>query len=231
MTTRPRPYTSPEAHPPTPFSRAIGQSRYIVLLAVASVLLVAVALFLIGVVQAGTGIWRAVETVAAGEFAATPLTVSFLEIVSTMLKAVVFYIIGVGLYSLFIAPLNLTLSLGVETLHDLEEKIVSVVVVILAVTFLEHFIRWDKPLETLYFGAALGIVVAALVFFQRSSHIAKEAQQAKAPDVTARAKKELFEEDNEQHIISEDEIEGDRKTDPDKNADEKEKQKAPSELA
>ena len=45
-------------------------------------------------------------------------------------------VIGVGLYSLFIAPLNLTVSLGVETLSDLESKVLSVVVVIMAVTFL-----------------------------------------------------------------------------------------------
>jgi uncharacterized membrane protein YqhA len=198
----------PAAKPPTPLSRTIGQSRFIVMLAVISVLLVAAVLFLIGVVQAATGIWHAILTVSDGKFAATTLTIEFLEIVSTMLKAVVFYIIGVGLYSLFIAPLNLTVSLGVETLNDLEDKIVSVVIVILAVTFLEHFVRWEKPLETLQFGGALAAVVFALVFFQRYSHQAKEAQQAKNPDITARAKKELFEEDTEQHTISQDELDG-----------------------
>lgn len=196
------------SRPPTPFSRFIGQSRFIVLLAVISVLLVAVALFLLGVIQAVTGIWGAVTAVAGRHFEATTLTIQFLEIVSTMLKAVVFYIIGVGLYSLFIAPLNLTVSLGVETLNDLEDKIVSVVIVILAVTFLEHFVHWDQPLETLEFGAALAVVVGALVFFQRHSHQAKTAQQEKNPDVTARAKKELFEEDTEQHAISTAELDG-----------------------
>ncbi|GGR03104.1 YqhA family protein [Deinococcus ruber] len=187
--------------PPTPFSRAIGQSRFIVLLAVISVLLVAIALFLLGVLQALSGIWDAVQAVASGHFAATSLTIQFLEIVSTMLKAVVFYIIGVGLYSLFIAPLNLTVSLGVETLNDLEDKIVSVVIVILAVTFLEHFVHWDEPLQTLEFGAALALVVGSLVFFQRYSHQAKEAQQDRAPAVTARARQQLFEEDTEQQSI------------------------------
>jgi uncharacterized membrane protein YqhA len=199
---------APPSRPPTPFSRAIGQSRFIVLLAVISVLLVAVALFLLGVIQALSGIWGAITAVSSGHFEATDLTIQFLEIVSTMLKAVVFYIIGVGLYSLFIAPLNLTVSLGVETLNDLEDKIVSVVIVILAVTFLEHFVHWDKPLETLQFGGALALVVGALVFFQRYSHQAKEAQQSKNPDVTARAKKQLFEEDTEQHVISADELQG-----------------------
>lgn len=67
---------------------------------------------------------------------------------------------------------------------------------------------WEKPLETLQFGGALAVVVGALVFFQRHSHSAKEAQQAKSPDITARAKKELFEEDSEQHTISQDELQG-----------------------
>lgn len=202
-----------DSRPLTPFSRAIGQSRFIVLLAVISVLLVAVALFLIGVVQALSGIWNAAVAVSDGQFNASNLTIVFLEIVSTMLEAVVFYIIGVGLYSLFIAPLNLTVSLGVETLNDLEDKIVSVVIVILGVTFLGHFVRWDEPLETLQFGAALALVVGALVFFQRYSRQAKEAQQANNPDVTARAKKELFEQDTEQHVVSQAELEGRTKSD------------------
>ncbi|PYE55683.1 putative membrane protein YqhA [Deinococcus yavapaiensis KR-236] len=205
-----RPESRPAARnagtPPTALSHIIGRSRFIVIVAVVAVMLVAVSLFLLGVVQAAQGVWGAWREVLSGNFQATTLTVEFLEIVSTMLKAVVFYIIGVGLYSLFIAPLNLTLSLGVETLSDLESKVVSVVIVILAVTFLEHFIRWEEPLETLQFGGALASVVFALVFFQRYSHKVKEEQQTHNPDAQARAQKELFEKDNEERVIRDDEI-------------------------
>ncbi|AFZ69131.1 YqhA family protein [Deinococcus peraridilitoris] len=194
--------------PPTPFSRAVGQSRFIVLLAVIAVMLVAVSLFLLGTVQAAYSVWSAWSEVVGGKLNSTDLTVEFLEIVSVMLKAVVFYIIGVGLYSLFIAPLNLTVSLGVETLNDLESKVVSVVIVIMSITFLEHFIRWTEPIETLQFGVAFAVVVAALVFFQRYSHRAKEDQQAHHPDVQERAKKELFQEDHEEHMIRPEDIEG-----------------------
>ena len=200
--------TTSSSRPATPFSRIIGQSRFIVLLAVISVMLVAAALFLIGVLQAGVGVWNAAAAVSDLKFQAANLTLVFLEIVSTMLKAVVFYIIGVGLYSLFIAPLNLTVSLGIETLNDLEDKIVSVVIVILGVTFLEHFVRWEKPLETMQFGVALAVVVLSLVYFQRYSHRAKEDQQAKNPDVATRARKELFEEDKEQQVITDDLLDG-----------------------
>ncbi len=125
-----------------------------------------------------------------------------------MLKAVVFYIVGVGLYSLFITPLNLTVSLGVETLVDLESKVVSVVVVILGVTFLEHFIQWQDPVATLQFGAAMALVIVALVLFQMYSHRTKEDQKTHNPDVQTRAKRRLFEEDREQQEIELDEVAG-----------------------
>lgn len=190
------------------FSRIIGRTRFVVLLAVVAVLLVAVSLFLLGTIQAVIGVWHAWQGVLSGELGSTDLTVEFLEIVSVMLKAVVFYIVGVGLYSLFIAPLNLTVSLGVETLVDLESKVVSVVVVILGVTFLEHFIRWEDPLATLQFGAAMALVIVSLVLFQMYSHRTKEDQKTHNPDVQARAKRRLFEEDREQQEIEPDEVSG-----------------------
>jgi uncharacterized membrane protein YqhA len=194
--------------PSAPLSRLIGQSRYVVLLAVIAVLIVALSLFLLGTFQALFGVWEAWRTFASGNINESDLTVGFLELVSLMLKAVVFYIIGVGLYSLFIAPLNLTVSLGVETLSDLETKVVSVVIVILGVTFLEHFIEWQQPLETLMFGAALALVTGSLVLFQLYAHRAKEDQKSHNPDVQARAQRELFERDHEKHTVRPEDTQG-----------------------
>lgn len=184
------------------FSRIVGRSRFIVVLAVVAVMLVAISLFLIGTIKAVVGVWHAWEGVVQGTSSNTELTVEFLEIVSLMLKAVVFYIIGVGLWSLFVAPLNITVSLGVQTLSDLESKVVSVVVVILGVTFLEHFIRWEQPLETLQFGTAMSLVVAALVFFQRYAHQAKEDQKSHRPDEQSRAQRALFDDEEERHEVA-----------------------------
>lgn len=184
------------------FSQTIGHSRFIVLLAVIAVLLVAVSLFLLGTIQAVAGVWKAWKDVFEGHVHSTRLTVEFLEIVSVMLKAVVFYIIGVGLYSLFVAPLNITISLGVETLYDLESKIVSVVVVILGVTFLQHFILWKDPLSTLQFGGAMALAVVPLVLFQRYAHKAKEEQKSHSPDEQVRAQRSMFEESDEKAEIT-----------------------------
>jgi uncharacterized membrane protein YqhA len=183
------------------FSQALGRSRYAVILAVLAVMLVALSLFLIGTFQAGVTTWHAWRDLAQGSFQSATTTVEFLEIVTVMLKAVVFYLVGVGLYSLFIRPLNITMSLGVQTLNDLETKVVSVVIVILSVTFLEHFILWKDPTSTLQFGAALALVVAALVFFQRYSHAAKEDQRAHHPDEQSQAQRAMIEEEDERAAI------------------------------
>ncbi len=200
----PTPLPSPAPLPssPAPLSRAIGRSRYIVLLSVLAVLLVSISLFLQGTVLAVQSVWTSWADLLAGHSQHSHLTLAFLEIVSIMLEAVVFYLIGVGLYSLFISPMNVTVALGVETLNDLEERVVSVIIAILAINFLEHFIQWEQPLATLEFGLALAVVVAALVAFQAFSHRATEDQKAHNPEVQTRAQRDLFHEDNEQHVIA-----------------------------
>ncbi|ADV68498.1 YqhA family protein [Deinococcus maricopensis] len=189
----------------TVLSQAIGRTRFIVLLAVVSVLLVALSLFLQGTLQAAYTIYETWSDVLRGDLGGQAVAVQSLEIVSIMLKAVVFYLIGVGLYSLFIAPLNLTSALGVESLSDLEHKVVSVVIVILGVTFLEHFVTWEKPLDTLMFGGALALVAGALVLFQRFS-AGREDMGSLPPETRLRARRELFEKDHEERAIPEGEV-------------------------
>jgi uncharacterized membrane protein YqhA len=185
----------------------IGRSRYVVLVAVVAVMLVSLSLFLLGTIGAAKLIYSSwMEFALYGEAGSTEQIVESLSIIGVMLRAVVFYIIGVGLYSLFIAPLNLTTALGMESLSDLEVKVISVVIVILAIKFLQEFVKWNQQLEIAYFGGTLAVVVAALVLFQWNSRNAKEFSKEHAPDVAKRAQKEMFEKDEEQREIKSDEI-------------------------
>lgn len=188
------------AVPDGPLAHAIGRTRFVVLLAVVAVLAVSLSLFVLGTLLAGKSIWSAWAGVFQGQLDERHLTVQSLDIVSVMLKAVVFYLIGVGLYSLFIAPLNVTVALGVETFYDLESKVVSVVIVILGITFLEHFVLWQSPVETLQHGAAMALVVGALVFFQSHTHRARE-HQAQHAQTQVRARRDLFHKDHEEHEV------------------------------
>ena len=185
----------------TKVARLIGRSRLIVLIAVFAVLVAAFSLFLLGAYLALENVYFGWKGVVSGEMKSTDLTVRFLEIVTVMLKAVFFYLIGVGLFSLFISPLNLTIALGVETLNDLETKVISVVIVIMGVHFLEQFIQWRDPLHTLQHAASLGIVVSALVFFKIFA--AREALETRRHrgGAVAQAKVEMFEHAHEEQDV------------------------------
>jgi uncharacterized membrane protein YqhA len=181
------------------FAKAIGRSRMIVIVAVIAVLLAAFSLFLLGAVIALETVYTSWHGVLAGTLGATDLTVRFLEIVSVMLKAVVFYLIGVGFYSLFISPLNLTIALGVETLNDLETKIISVVIVIMAVHFLQRYIQHDTGNDILLMAGSLSAVTIALVLFKVFAH--REAQETKRERTQAQehAREEMFHHAHEEH--------------------------------
>ncbi|MCL4798774.1 MAG: YqhA family protein [Burkholderiales bacterium] len=203
--TQPRPHGRDDAHHDSRLARLIGRSRNIILIAVAAVMICAFSLFLLGAILAAQTVWTAWSGVLAGHVGTTDLTLRFLEIVTVMLKAVFFYLIGVGFYSLFISPLNVTVALGVETLNDLETKIISVVIVIMAVSFLERFIDWQGRDEVLWSAGALGLVVAALTVFQWQTHRAGQEHKHQHPDILERAKVEMFERAHEEHEITPDE--------------------------
>jgi uncharacterized membrane protein YqhA len=188
-------------------AQGIGRSRVVVMIAVIAVMLSAISLFLLGAALAGKHIWLAWRSLFAGDLQATAVTLHFLEVVTVMLKAVFFYLIGVGLYSLFISPLNLTIALGVQTLGDLEAKIISVVIVILAVHFMERFIEDGGAQTVLLSALALAAAVVALVLFQWQAHHAAHQYEEQSGAQLERAKVELFDRSHEEHEIGEPKIE------------------------
>ncbi len=201
---------SPNSHPPfTATGRIIGRTRFIVLVPVIAVILISITLFLMGAIEGGKIIWYTGAAMIQNASAGTPgVTVEFLTVIGTLLRAVAFYVIGVGLFSLFIAPLNLTASIGIESLGDLESKVLSVVVLIMAVIFLEHFTRWESPGELMYYAGAFAMVVLALVAFQWNSRQHSEFAKAHELDSQKRARIEIFVEHKEEREIRPEEVEG-----------------------
>ena len=184
----------------------LGRSRYLVFVAVLAVMMTAFSLFLIGAIQAVDALYAAWSRVLHGEFSPHGISMSLnLNIVSTMLEAVVFYLVGVGLYSLFISPLNVAVALGIESLTDLESKVLSVIVVIMGATFLQHFVLWRDPIETLEFGGSMAMVVVSLVTLQWLGHRATEIQKSYSLRTQNRAQHEMFHESTEQHEVKSDE--------------------------
>ena len=155
---------------PHVLTRAVDATRYVVLLAVLSVVMVAMLVFLGGTLLTLGSIRTAAGIIIAGEVEGHDALVTVLGLVVVMLEAVVFYIVGIGLYSIFIQPLRLARRLGLDTLDHVESKIVSVIIVMLAVNFVENLIRTHNSMDSLLHAAAIALVVPPLVWFKRQLH-------------------------------------------------------------
>ncbi len=141
-------------------------NRVLVLVPIGGMLLVALSLALLATALAATTAWGAFQDVAAGDASTTELKTEFLGIASLTLQAVVFYLVGIGLYALFVGPVKPHRAIVPRSLADLEIKVVSVVIVILATTFLERFTENTDSGAMVELAAALALTIPALVLFQ-----------------------------------------------------------------
>ena len=138
-----------------------------------------------GVVLMGLGriVTSGVELARAGDFsakAAKTMSLAVIEIIDLFLIGSIAYIAAIGLYKLFIggADIKLPMRIKIETLTDLEDKIIGVIVAALAVAFLGHAAGGDEPAALLNYGAGIALVVAALALFMNMGNKKKEDEGA-----------------------------------------------------
>jgi uncharacterized membrane protein YqhA len=77
---------------------------------------------------------------------------------------------GIGLFELFVdrdQSISYPHWLKIRDLTDLKEKLIAAVVVVIVITFLKHIVMWENPLETLYFGGSIAIVIIAITLFSK----------------------------------------------------------------
>jgi uncharacterized membrane protein YqhA len=83
------------------------------------------------------------------------------------LIAVGLYIFAVGLYELFIGNLVLPAWLMVKTLHEVKSRLSSIIILVMAIVFLEHLVEWNDPQATLFYGIAVAVVAGGLIAFSQ----------------------------------------------------------------
>jgi uncharacterized membrane protein YqhA len=146
--------------------RVLVASRYIVLLAVISIFVAALALLLYEVIVVVGAVSEIIRVGSVSPKAAKALAVGLIEAIDVFLIAIAAYITSLGFYVLFVDD---TLArprwLEIHDLDDLKNNLVSVVIAVLAVLFLREAVGWDGSRDLLGFGASLALVVAALTFF------------------------------------------------------------------
>lgn len=153
----------------------LESSRYIVVLGIAGTFLASVALFVFGF--AGV-IYAIIDTATMHSPLAQSnlkdLSIDLIQTIDIFLLATVLYIIGMGLYELFIDDaLKLPSWLEVKTLDDLKSRLLGVVAVILPVTFLGILVDWKQGISILWVGIAVAVVMLAIAALQLTAFVKK----------------------------------------------------------
>lgn len=146
--------------------RALGAFRWLMGLAVFGCLVIGVALLVHTVVEVGVDIYHVLQKGAGTAKAGKSLAIAAIEVIDRFLLAAVAFITALGLCKLFVnARVPVPRWLEIETLDHLKDKLLRVVIVILAVVFLGQVAAWDGGYEILAVGGAIAVVVAALSYF------------------------------------------------------------------
>jgi uncharacterized membrane protein YqhA len=139
----------------------LSASRYMALLAVAALLATALAAFVWGIAASVDAIILIVSTLGRD-----PETIiAIIKVVDAFLVATAVLIFALGIYELFIGNLDLPDWIQIHTLHDLKSKLGGVLILVMAVKFLEKLVEWKNAQETLYFALAIAVVAAVLIGF------------------------------------------------------------------
>lgn len=143
--------------------RLVAWTRFIVIVPVLGLFTAAIAMVVLATVDA----FRVIASVVTMQASLKSATIGFIELADVYLLAIVLYIMALGLFELFIDDrLPLPEWLEFHHLDDLKEKLVSVIIVVLAVFFLGKVIDGGAGyLELLYLGGGIASMIGALTYF------------------------------------------------------------------
>jgi len=142
----------------------LSAARYVVLIGVIACALGALLLFVGALAQlvlvaatffTGLGTATQIKALAVNEIFLADIT----------LIATALFLVAVGLYELFISKIDLPVGVTVVSLDDLKDKLVGVIIVALAVSFLAQIAIWDGKTDLLSYGVSIALVILALGVF------------------------------------------------------------------
>lgn len=116
--------------------------------------------------MAGIETVRTILHAVGGDLEKKAAVLEFIELADVFLLATVLYIMALGLYELFIDDtIPLPTWLEIHSLDDLKQKLVGVIAVVLAVSFLGSVIKGVAARDLMAQGVGIAAVVAAMGYF------------------------------------------------------------------
>lgn len=153
------------------FEWGLVLSRGLVLIPVVVLVIAAAASFVYG---ASLFVWSAIHTIA-DPFPVGNRIGIFMLVVDLYLVGATLLISAIGLYELFISRVDpdggershLPGWLVMNDLNDLKGRVVSMLILVTAVTFVDEVVDFPSGHDILYLGIAAAVVIAALTAFLR----------------------------------------------------------------
>ncbi len=145
--------------------RLLDHARYLVLIAVAGLATTMLVTFVWSIAKSV----KLIALLLDGGWRDDLAMVDLLEVIDTYLLAIVQLIVVIGLYELFIGPLDVPPWLKARSLDDLKKSIVDVLIVFIGVKGIEGLLDAGKPLDALTYTGAVAILIAGLSLFRLRS--------------------------------------------------------------
>ena len=142
--------------------RMLGRSLAIVVVGVIGLAITAALSFGWGIAKTWDFLQLLFEDGADSDLA----VVQVLEIIDTFLLATVLVILAVGLYDLFVADIPAPAWLVFKDLGSLKSKVSDVIVLLLAIKFLEKTITTEHPLDLVWYSISVALVGGLLIVFR-----------------------------------------------------------------
>jgi len=135
------------------------KTRYLGYIGVFSLLFAALAALGWGVVKTVNAISVIITSYGKDPY----IAILLIEVVDSFLIATALYVFSVSMYELYIDKLNLPNWMLAHNLLELKDKLGGVIVLVMAVKFLEHLAEWKDPNASLFFAISVAVVSAALI--------------------------------------------------------------------
>lgn len=142
-------------------AKLLEKSRYLALIGVLALLVSALAAFAWGILKTGS----AIQLILASLGQEPTITVELIEVVDVFLIATALLIFSASLYELFIGEVALPEWMLAHDLHELKAKLSSMIVLVMAVKFLEKLVLVKDPSALLQTSLAITLISAVLIAF------------------------------------------------------------------
>jgi len=155
--------------------RFIENSRFLALGGVVASLAAVILAF----AAAGLKLFKVLLQLLRGDPA---VTLGLLQSVDTVLIGAALLIMALGIYELFVGPLQLPRGIGASDFEALKQKLAGVVVLVMAVIFVERLETTDDPRAILGTGAAIAVMTGVLIWFTRGGPRASKIESPHSPE-------------------------------------------------